>query len=322
LEELDTACQPLKLSYIRLDSGLVSGGGFEAYTRIIYSGGDGFYLNNIRFRAGGAWIAGRESGNAVVINDSLAWQLFGSLDAVDKAVNIAGELRMVAGLTVQERVSKDDCFAYLPFDPIPGHREISGIFLQTANYNKMSDCPIHTWLEVTGKDRRDYFVTDMNRYVENIAIKYRLLLLLIALYVIAALIINSYKLFKYNYARRKNPLRFAAMLFALAAADVFFIVILLNGLTFDIWIPHEAGGRLAALLKAVANSGVLPPREYLLENLQELARLNAFANTALISGMVALLNLIFVQGQAVSPKSEKIAYPPADGETSVISIPS
>jgi len=294
LEELKAACQPARLAYIRLDSGLISGDSFEAYSKIIYSGGDGFYLNNFRFREGHAWAAGRENAQAIVINDSLAWQLFGNLQAVNKSVEAAGETHTVVGLALQEHVSKDDCRAYLPFDLIPGERQISGIFLQTANYHKLSYADIHIWLNNIGKDKRDYYVADMNRYVENIAIKYRLLLLCIALFVITALISNSYKLLKLQYAQGKNLAKFAVMLGALCALDVFFIVILFKGVSFGIWTPHGAGSRLTALLQTITNSGILPPAAYLLENLQELAKLNAYANAALIGGGAALLNFIFV----------------------------
>ena len=117
LEELQVACPLTQLSYMSFGSGLIAYDSTEVYTKIIYSGGDGFSLNNIRFRSGGAWANGLN--NTVVINDSLAWQLFGSLDAVDKSVYVADKLYNVAGVARQEYVSKDDCCAYLPFAPRP-----------------------------------------------------------------------------------------------------------------------------------------------------------------------------------------------------------
>lgn len=134
----------------------------------------------------------------------------------------------------------------------------------------------------------------MNRYVENIAIKYKLLLLFSALFAIAALVINSYRLLQLQYARRKKLPKFLALLGAVVVADVVLTVLLLKGVFPDIWIPQDAGRRMTVLLKTIVGSGFLPHKEYLTENLRELTKLNAYANAALIGGGVALLNFIFV----------------------------
>jgi hypothetical protein len=295
LDELKAACQPARLAGVSLGSGTVSYGGLDVYSKLIYGGGACFALNNIRFRCGGPWAEGGASGQALVINDSLAWQLFGSLDALDKSVYVGGEIYSVAGVARQERVSKDGCCAYLPLDPLSGARDISGVFMQAAGYNKLGSYnTLNAWLEARYKDPRDYYIADINRYREGVALKYKLLLLGLGLYVIAALLLNSYRLIKHHYPRQAPSARRAALLCLLCLAEAALIIALLKGLSPTVWTPHVAGSRLSEVIRTVTNSGFLPAREYLLPNLRELVKLNAQANIALAVGAAALANFIFV----------------------------
>lgn len=165
LEELQAACQPLSVAAISLSSSMVDSGNFSAYSKIIYTDSPLFALNNIQFSSGAGWPAHQKNDNLAVINESLAWQLFGSLDAVDKTIAVDGKVCAVAGVTTQKEISRDDCAAYLPQD----WQQISAVFIQVDNYNKLgSALEIEVWLESIHKDKRDYFITDMNSYLENV----------------------------------------------------------------------------------------------------------------------------------------------------------
>jgi len=214
---------------------------------------------------------------------------------VDKTVTAGGAPYTVSGVARQGRLSREGCTAYLPVAAKPAGQGAGSILLQVSGYNKLGPyLQISSWLEAISKNPGDYYITDMNRYVENIALKYKLLLLLIALYVATAIVINSYRLIKYRRSQDNDPARFAIMLGIIAVLDIAFIVALLNGVSFNIWLPHGAGGRLGELFRAIANSGFLPSAEYLLPNLAKISRLNAYANGLLIAGTVALFNFIFV----------------------------
>jgi len=293
--ELRSACQLLMLATISLDNAAISYGDISAYAKIIYSGSDCFYLNNIKFSEGGAWGADRDNWNSAVISESLAWQLFGSLKVVDKTMTVGDALYTVSGVARQGRLSREGCTAYLPAAAKPAGQGASSVLLQVPAYNKLGlYLQISGWLEAISKNPGDYYITDMNRYLENIALKYKLLLLLIALYVATAIVINSCRLIKYRRSQDNNPARFAIMLGIIAALDIVLIVALLNGVSFSIWLPHGADSRLGELFRAIANSGFLPSAEYLLLNLAKISRLNVYANGLLIAGAAALFNFVFV----------------------------
>ena len=300
LDELQIACQPTQLAYISQGSGLVAYDDFEVYTKIIYYGGAGFSLNNSQFRGGGGWAPGRDNDNVIVINDSLAWQLLGSLDALDKNVYIADDIYTVAGIVWQQSISKEDCYAYLPFAPAFDERVISSVLLQPESYSKLGYYNIYNWLNIIGKDRRDYYIVDMNRYIENIAIKYKLLLFLSALYILIELIVSSYKLLKLTYTRKKKLLVFAALFCAFVVADTLLIVLVLKGVIPEIWIPQDRGRVVTELYRTITGSGFLPSKHYLPENMQKIVKLNSYAVASLIAGAVALLNLIFVHKEKPS----------------------
>jgi len=141
LDELTVAYPPLKLYYTNMSSGLVSSNITKIHTKIIYT-------------------SNMERGNNIIINDSLAWQLFGSLDVVNKSVYVDEEIHTVVRVEQQKRVTKDGCCAYLPLNLMPGEREISGVFLQPENYTPLGYLSINAWLNTIGKDARDYNVTD------------------------------------------------------------------------------------------------------------------------------------------------------------------
>jgi hypothetical protein len=295
VEELQSVCPPQRLAVISLDSAMISYGDFSVNAKTIFTSSDCFALNNIQFSDGGAWGVGGEKENSIIINESLAWQLFGSLNAADQAVTAGNELYTVAGVARQGRIARDNCFAYLPAASQPGGQGIGSVFLQVSVYDKLSpQLQISAWLEAIFKNPGDYYITDLNRYLENIALKYKLLLMLIALYVAAVIAINSYRLVKYHYSPDKNLAKPAIMLSIILVLDVTLIVVLLNAVSVDIWLPHSAGSRLGELLRAITNSGYLPPTEYLLPNLAEISKLNAYANVMLVMGVVGLANFIFV----------------------------
>lgn len=293
LKEL--AVLPVRLASISLDRAAVN---FSAYAQIIYTNSDCFALNNSRFVRGGPWASDQD--NVIIINESLAWQVFGSPDVLNSTVDLADKNYTIIGVTKEERVSGDNCVAYLPFASFSGQREVSSIFIEFLEYDRLRPADdLKSWLRAINKDPRDYYLTDLNRYLENIGNKYKILLVLIGLYIIAVLIINSYKLLKNRHGRNRKLPQLILMISALLALDLLFIIILLKGLSLDIWIPHTAGGRMTEVIRTILGTDFLPAKEYLLPNLARIARLNANANMALTLGAVALFNFVFLHNSRV-----------------------
>ncbi len=289
LDEFKEVYNPVEIAYTSLCKGLINYKNYTVYSKIIYTNSSYFSMNNIQFVGGGAWPSYSKNKN-IIINKSLAWQLFGSVDVVGKEVSVSNESRTIIGIMDQKDISKDDCFAYLPVNTLDNPR-MSNVFVKVSNYNKLTPHDnISNWLEKTGRNQRDYYITDMNRYVESIGIKYKILILIIGIYTSAVIVINSWKLVKNNRLNFKNIVAFSVLF----ASDLFIVVVLVKSISIDIWVPHSEGGRLNELIRVITNSDFLPSQEYLSESLNAISKLNTCANTALVFCTVALTNFIFV----------------------------
>ena len=357
--ELREVMSPAAISYERVDRGMVSGDLYDALnvrSTLVYTNSDYFRVTLADFVDGGAWTASRESENVMVINESLAWQLFGNLHAAGQKANVSGVSFTVIGVIEQGPVARDNCRAYLPAARLASQRaaeqsaglmagaaqsgagfaeeasaaaafaldamELDGLFIKASNYNKLGLPHIDSFLRSTGRNRADYYITDINRYLESFRVKYKIIMLAISLYLIAVILINSCKLFARkglhkglyteSYAGSHTGSRSRSYrgnipgLIVLLLLDLFFIAALLNNVLFELWIPHGLGGpgsigigggfggRFGDLLQVITNIGFLPSGESLLSGLREISRLNNYANIALFLGIAALFNFIFV----------------------------
>jgi len=290
-EKLQAASNAGNYSYLSLGKGNVSASVMNSHSRIIRTNSDYIQLNNIRFAHGGAWSGAGEKENVAIVNEPLAWNLYGGVGIVDMQVNIYNETYTIVGVIAQESISPEDGAIYVPMNPAPGERRISGVYLKITDYNRLgTPNDIGEAFRDIKKNPGDYYITDINRFVENIGLNHKLLIVFAGIYAAAIIVINSYKLLRRSKINRKSLLLLAGVL----VLDVVFIVLLLRGVLFEAWIPHGGGSRFADILSAVTNNGFLPPGEYLTDGLKALAELNRYANIALVAGTVALFNFVFV----------------------------
>ena len=283
------------LVYTYLSSGVVSYGSYNIYSRIVYTNSDYFLIHNTLLTHGGRWF--NENDNVIVINESLAWQLFGSVNIVGNDIFVSGIPFTVVGVITQNRISKGDSVAYLPGiyqDPIYPSRDgltFSSIILKASEYNRLSTGnDIIRVIESIGRNTRDYYITDINSYLYNMSLNYKLLIFIIGIYAGAIIIINTYKLITSNQPNKKN----ITILTVLLVLDILFIYLLILNITFDILIPYGDGSRLYEIIRMITNHGFLPYPEYLTKGLQIISRLNMYANISLIVGVVALFNFMFL----------------------------
>lgn len=301
IRALEEAAAPRRLSYVSLGSGLASRGEYRVYTRLVYTSGSYFDLNNMRFASGGAWAD--EFGQALVLNASLAWQLFGSLDAVGKTVAISGAYYTVAGIIEQDVLSKDAGCAYLPLRLDEAGATVSSLLFQPMEARPLdTEAALTSWLQQAGRDSRDYYLTNLDRYVEQVGLKARLLAIFSCGVLACAILCDSYRLARQSLRQPRTKAAYvsAALLLLL---DLALLVALFRGLSFDFWIPHGGDSRWQDIFRAVANYQALPATQYLQENIAALARHNSQANAALLLGAVALLHLALIPIPARQPEA-------------------
>ena len=289
IEVLADAVNADRFAYQSLGSAVVSADSYNVFVGVVYTNGEYFELGGAHFARGGGWHPNRESERSAVVDGSLAWQLYGSVDVVGNDVYIGGERYYIVGVSGSGQITRDDGIIYVPMNPMPDERGIAAVFLNIGGKSGVRG-EIAEALSGAGKNPLDYYVTDINRYAENITLNYKLLFFLIGIYAALIIILNSYKLFRRGRASGKTWVALAALFLA----DIIVIVLLMRGISFEIWLPHGGGSRIDDIIGALTNGGFLPSEEYLRDGLLELARLNTYGNIACIFGLAAMFNFVFV----------------------------
>jgi hypothetical protein len=280
-----------RLAVKTISSGFLRAGYSTALSRIIYTNSDYFSLRNFSFLSGGGWTLEQENANVIVLNDIMAWRLFGSNDVVGKEIFLFGEFYTIIGVVEQENARANESVAYIPLNPAIGARSISSVLLQPSNYERLgANNNVRGFLRESGRNERDYYITDLSGYISNIVLNFNILLFIVGVYLMVVLILNFYKLLRHNPINKKTLPKLAVLLVVVVIG----VVLAVRIVSFDFWLPHSGSGRVADVINALTNSGNFPSDSYLCGGLQALVGLNRQANIALVAGLIAFTNFVFV----------------------------
>jgi len=250
---------------------LISSGTHQVFATALYSCEGFFTVNFTQFTQGTRW----EGFHSIVLNENLAWRLFGSLDVVGRAVELGQTRYTVAGVVGHSE-------GYMAWLPQVGGA-VSSLYMQPAAYN-----PVNVMADISGANGMfarqgrfpgNYFVVDITRYIE--AMFKRVQVFLCILWLIAIVIFA-----KMAKTRRRYGLILPILGILLATGALYISV---NEILY--WLPNMALPG-ASLLDSFTNANTLPSGEH---GLVRLAELNRFANIAWIVGAVALVNIVFVK---------------------------
>lgn len=176
--------------------------GITAYTPVSVTGRDYFEIMHTRFTDGGPWMADGE--RAVVLNESLAWLLYGNLAAAGQTLRIGDAVYTVAGVAAQGSVAKDNIFAWIT--PAPDEVVRANVlYYKPAIYNRLDAyLQARELVMSAGLRAEDYTVTDLDAYAESISLRGKILvflaglfyMLLVALYLYRLIMLNAGNLFE------------------------------------------------------------------------------------------------------------------------------
>jgi hypothetical protein len=240
ISQLDELTNAERLAVKTIGSGFLRAGYSTAFSRIIYTNSDYFSLRNFSFLSGGGWILEQENANVILLNEILAWRLFGSNDVVGEEIYLFGEFYTIIGVVEQESAEANENVAYIPLNPAIGARSISSILLQPSNYDRLGTHDIiREFLFESGRNERDYYITDLSGYIGNIVLNFNILLFIVGVYAMVVLTLNFYKLLRYNPINKKTLPKLAVLLVVVVIG----IVLAVRIISFEFWIPHsEAAG--------------------------------------------------------------------------------
>lgn len=113
----------------------VSNGAASANVKAIGVGGEFFLFHPLQLRSGSYLYENDLMQDRVVLDEELAWRLFGSSDVAGLSVMISGEPYYVAGVVHRES----------DFASQKAYTDGAGIFMSYAALNRLTDCGIHCY---------------------------------------------------------------------------------------------------------------------------------------------------------------------------------
>jgi len=256
----------------------------ETATTVVYTCEAYFAIHFMQFIKGNRW---QEDANAIVLNEALAWRLFGSINIIGMTVDMNDTAYTIVGIVRQGPRGTGDYLAWKPQATSPTPLPITALYILAHNYN-LVDSAIHTqeMLSLQFKNPANYAIIDINRYIEAIGIRGRILLYILWLSVLILLM----RIFMYIKNKKlRNMIKLTPLLLGILLA----LYVLFTGIN-DImyWLPNMADPN-SSVLSSITNIGILPPEGYLSFGLRRLAHFNRIGNWAWIMGITAFINLIF-----------------------------
>jgi hypothetical protein len=272
--------------------------GKQALADAVFTDSMYFMLHHMDFVAGGAWF-GWNYERFIVLNEALAWRLFGGLDAVGLTVWVHEQPFTVCGVVRQEKRADGNARVWLPMEAgvaLGIGSVVSAFYIQAHDYNEV-DIVIHARQLVQGHPYghpEGYAIVDVNRYAESMGVRMNVLLCLIGLVICIWLFISAFGIADKNRA--------LAVLYGLFGAAI--AVLLILGIN-DIlqWLPAMGNpDTKVSLFEVFTNIGVLPPDYYLSYGLARLGRFNIIVNFAWVVSAVGLVGLLVLFFHRRNPK--------------------
>ncbi|MCL2204751.1 MAG: ABC transporter permease [Defluviitaleaceae bacterium] len=202
----------------------------------------------------------------IVLNEELAWQLFGNtVDVVGLEIQLndahtVGGIVQMGGETTAWRMATDE--------------PVSTLYIRTEAHDPLASATaVRILRNHLGVNPDDYNIVDIDRVVQSIGIRARILLATVLAVASTLLFLQAWRtLRKHEYVE--------TIMFSLCAGvvTVFFSVILNHIL---LWLPNPAAINISTLSYIFRPIGPV-----------QLTRLSSFANTALAIGFISMAVLL------------------------------
>ena len=256
---------PVSHGYARLSSAFA-----DINTPVVYTKGSYFDINSFLFIEGGV---DQVNEYVIVINDILAWRLFGTTtNLTGMAVIIDDIPYIITGVISQG----NDNFAWLPFKD---DMTISSMYIQPFEQDTLALYTARNMLGRLNKQVKEYSIVDIDRFTESIM--KRLQVLLYICWLVISIILGIY-IFKNKESMIKviiSGLFILVCFYALLG-----IQDILN------WFPNITD---VNVFQIISSTNIMPPDNYLSYALIRLLELSGYANIIFIICTVCIINIIF-----------------------------
>ena len=257
----------------------------EAVATVIYTDGFYFGIHALDFIEGGQAAEGL---NAIVINQALAWRLFGNTDnIVGLTVWIGDSPYIVTGVVWQDHEDRFTAWMTRPAG-ITGYA--TALYIQPNIPDPLTINQAREMLTHNLRQRLDdYAIVDINRYVESMGIRHQMLLYILWACVMIFFVRIAWRRVK-NLDKKSTGSIVGVLLPVLATAICMYILTGVNDIL--LWLPNLSDPHIS-VFESISTVGMLPPDGYLPYGLSRLSTLSRYANYAFIAGVIGLVSLLF-----------------------------
>lgn len=273
----------------------------RATAQVSTTGQHYFDIAFLPFVSGGAWA--HDSADGAIISESLAWALFGSMDAVgldirtgnDDNYRITGVVRDTAN-----RLGHVDGFAWIARREIGAQDNYASILhFIPESYNRLQTrIDAERILGLMNRRSDDYIILDAGEYTDGIALRGRVLMSLAGFTFIFFMMRLAYRIarqrqkkFIYHESLQGKKRWIWAAGITLGCAAIF--ALLSPYMFIDFWLPAFFPDGWRGYAQLFFNSGFAVSRQYLPNHMAALPSLNMWANLGFGAGVAALI-AIFV----------------------------
>jgi hypothetical protein len=251
----------------------------EASATVIYTTASYFQKHAMDF------IEGKHGAeNSMVINEALAWRLFGAAENITGlTVRFSDETYQITGVVRQGS-------EYTAWLPLAGGASfpVSSLYILPNYPDPLAETQARAMLSShLHVNPEEYIVADINRFVESINIRHKILLYIVWF---AALIFFLVKIKNERLQLVVKYHQLKLIFLILGVCLCFYVLFGINEIF--LWLPNLSA-QSRPIFQTITTVGMLPPDTYLSAGMLRVAQLSRFANYVFIIGIIAVFNILF-----------------------------
>ena len=254
----------------------------EASSVIFYVNTSYFQMNNMNFIEGSVWRS-NSAENVMVINEALAWRLFGTVRDITGMTAWVGDTPHTIGGVVRQPHNTNNLYTvWMSYTQSSPQMLVTTLFVRPASPDPLAIVSIREMVLTYLNQNPDYYsIVDINRFIESIGVRFRILLYLFWCIILVMVMKTVRKI--------------------LLAGACAFLLILWGVNDILTWLPNFMEPEIS-LFRSISMIGAMPPEGYLLGGLRRIAGFSRNTNYAFIAVLVGYVNLMFGLG-GVAPIS-------------------
>ena len=257
---------PVSHGHARLYSSMTNTAASIIYTNRAY-----FDIHSLLFTEG---VFDQVNEHVMVINEMLAWRLFGKAENLVGMVVIRGDVPYIITGIVRQG---DENMAWIPFND---RLSVSSMYIRPHDHDALAFYTVRDMIGRVGRPVRDYSIVDLDRFVQSIMIRLRILLYICWAVILAVLLIFIFQ--------NRNHIK---KVIIPSIGAIICLYVLLGFRDILDWLPNMAGH--GSIFQIISGIGIMPPEHYLSYGLIRLSSLSSYTNIAFIVCIIAIINIIF-----------------------------